>query len=117
MTRRPPRHTEGNVTYLTVPSTGQGDRWWWMPRHAAWWRGAEPSLEWKAIDLYTPDADEGMAIASPVLLRSGDRWMYGSFVKGEWRRFSEGGSWLIEGFAPTHWTVPTLDDAIMLGQD
>lgn len=91
--------------------------WWWLRYHAEWWEETGSRLNWRPIDTYEPEEDEAMAIASPVLLRDGDRWIYGSLVTNEWFRFSEGASWPIEYFKPTHWAEPSLDDAIMLGQD
>ncbi len=115
---------DGNVTFMRLPASatrrktiGETIDFPWMRRHAAWWTANRDLLEWQPISLYRPYLDEGMAIASPVLLRDESRWLYGSWVVNEWRRFTEGGSWPIEGFAPTHWCEPSLNDGIMLGRE
>jgi hypothetical protein len=105
------------VTYLKTPELISTSAWPWMAWHAAWWERTSPDRDWKPISAYQPPEDEGMALASPVLLKDATRWLYGSKVGTEWRRFSEGGSYAIDDFEPTQWAEPSLDDSIMLSQD
>jgi hypothetical protein len=89
-----------------------------MPHHLDWWWVKnQDRFDWQPISLYRPYLDEGMSIASPVLLRDGERWIYGSWVKDGWRRVTEGESWPIADFAPTEWADVDLDAAILLGQE
>jgi hypothetical protein len=115
--RLAPRYSRGNVTYLKAPELISASAWPWMAWHATWWATTSPMLGWRAISTYVPPEEEGMAITSPVLLKDDTRWLYGSRVGAEWFRFGEGGSYPIEGFEPTHWAVPCLDDSILLSQE
>jgi hypothetical protein len=105
------------VTHLNAPKLFSPSAWPWIAWRATWWATKGEGLEWKPISLYRPYLDERMAIASPVLLRDATRWLYGSRVGNEWWRFSEGGSWPIDGFEPTLWCEPPLDDGTMLGRE
>jgi hypothetical protein len=113
----PRRLTEGNVTHLHPSSGPKLDTWTWMRFHMDWWSENRDRIDWQTMDRYRPYWHEGMSIASPVLLRDDTRWFYGSWVVNEWRRFTEGASWVVENFTPTHWADVDLDAGIMLGQE
>jgi hypothetical protein len=107
-----------NVVRLYPPRpAASGTRaWWWMDWHAEWWEVARGTLDWKPISTYEV-LDPGMALATPYILRDGDRWAYGALVDGVWTRIAEGGSYPLDDFEPSEWADVDLDEAIGLGQD
>lgn len=87
-----------------------------MRAHRAWWEENRDRLDWQPIATYVKVIGD-LAYASPFVLRAGDVWTYGSWAGGGWVRFTEGATWPLPGFEPTHWADVDLDDAIMLGQE
>lgn len=60
---------------------------------------------------------DDLALAEPMILRSGERWVYGAWYEGHWVKVTVGASWPLDDFWPTHWAEPTLDEAMLLGQE
>lgn len=107
-----------NVVQLFPPRPLPGGThgWWWMDWHAEWWGSARDTFAWQPIGSYEV-LDPRMALATPYLLRDGERWAYGALVNGVWTRVAEGGSYPLDDFEPGEWADVALDEAIRLSQD
>jgi hypothetical protein len=87
-----------------------------MRFHADWWAEARGRLEWQPIASYIRfNSDE--ALANPMILRTGDTWVFGCWHESRWVRVSEGASWPLDHFQPEEWAEPTLEDHVRLMQE
>jgi len=98
------------------PTMGWIDMFWHMRALADWWDEARHRLDWQPIATY-PKLGDDLALAEPVVLRSPAQWAYGAWYGGCWVKVTEGASYPLPAFQPTQWAEPTLDDAMLLGQE
>jgi len=105
-----------NDNPMSGPLKAHIDEFAHMRLHADWWEEARGRLDWQQIASYNRDCGP-MEMAEPVVLRSAYQWVFGCWYNGGWARFTEGGIYPLAHFEPTQWAEPTLDDAILLGQE
>lgn len=87
-----------------------------METFAAWWRRRKSKLDWQSMQTFAK-YDGPFGLADPMILRSEDLWVLGTWLDGEWVKVTDGACYPLEAFTPLQWAEPTISEHEMLASE